>query len=1093
MSNDTPKQTPSRFARAALIGLAAMVVGLGVPGLLSAAETIPCNALLIAAPPLRADAQLGWSLSLDGEWLAAGANQDKTKGSVALYRNPQPGDQPVLPDQEIAPTDLQSGDQFGSSVSISNGWLAVGAPVGDGKVQDSGVVYLFKLVESTWIQQVKLDATDAAKGAQFGFSVSLNKNILVVGAPGDSTRGSSAGAAYIFEKVGDADWKQMPKLVANDGRPFDEFGSSVAVAIDKAEIVVGAPFADDFHVFQNFGAAYVFQRNGGWSLEDNGKLTAGVFRPGNIQFGSAVAIGGGWIVVGARGDDQGLTDSGSAYVFDRNGLSHTPSLLRADDPKQSAQFGTSIQIDKDHILIGAPFDASNVGAAYLFEKQSATIWLPKFKFLHTPGGAFGQSVAILDKQVFMGGFEFTLGDATHAGAVATCSIPPSQGNPHLTCTKTGPESVDAGGLATYKITVTNDGDTAVTGVMLNDSTPAGLTFVRADRPCNKGFPCSLGTIPAGTPVSKEVTFQAPEGCSARGTFTNSAIVTGDGVDAATCKSLPTTILSLPQKPFLRCDKQVIDPVGAGGVINYKITVSNTGCAMANNVELSDPTPPGLIYMSGPCVQSPCNLGTIGPGQPLPPVMLSFKVQVPAGCAAPLPITNMATVTGSNAVQQTCSLVTSVPAPPSADLKVSVSNPPTPSSPVSGGDSFKLSAVVTNAGPDTAQDATADVFIGSSAIIDSVPAGCSVVNPQLIASQPIHFSCLLGDLSSGGSKPLDFMVRAPACAGCSAGSPIDFTVEAMSKTCDPTLPNRAMATVQVTCLPVNHLTITKTDNPDPVVPGQAVLYTITVKNTGASAVSGAVVRDDFPSELRKVLWCRGAGCTPSSSPPLEDTIDLAAGETRIYRLSGIVRPMCSGVLHNKATVTPPAGVCDDPSDNQALEDTQVVATGVHAFCEEISGPMMELTPITKTLLLINCGPANQGDNPGDEFTDTLPAGLTLTGASATSGVASTSGNTATWNGAIPAGGSVTITINANINAGTTGMILCNQATIAYDADGNGTNESIGFSDDPDEPGPADPCCFRVIAPGIPTLSGDSLAAFALLLAGLAIMRLRRRPL
>ena len=172
---------------------------------------------------------------------------------------------------------------------------------------------------------------------------------------------------------------------------------------------------------------------------------------------------------------------------------------------------------------------------------------------------------------------------------------------------------------------------------------------------------------------------------------------------------------------------------------------------------------------------------------------------------------------------------------------------------------------------------------------------------------------------------------------------------------------------------------------------------------------------------------------------------------------------------------------------------MVATGVLAFCEGISGSLMELTPITKTLLLINCGPANQADNPGDEFTDTLPAGLTLTGASATSGVASTSGNTAQWNGAIPAGGTVTITITANINAGTTGMIFCNQATIHYDADGDGINESIGFSDDPDEPGPADPCCFQVIPPNIPALSGDALAALALLLAGLAVLRLRRRPL
>ncbi|HEY2294415.1 MAG TPA: hypothetical protein VGM86_27255, partial [Thermoanaerobaculia bacterium] len=635
-----------------------------------------------------------------------------------------------------------------------------------------------------------------------------------------------------------------------------------------------------------------------------------------------------------------------------------------------------------------------------------------------------------------------------------------------------PTDVGAGELATYTVKVINQGTAAATGVTLDDKTPPHLAFLRADKPCEQGFPCSLGTISAGGSVSKKVTFQVPDDCSARGTFTNSATVTADGVKAKTCDALPTTILSLPRDPLLSCDKQGPGSANPGDVITYTITVSNIGCAAANDVKLSDVTPPGLTYMSGPCAQSPCNLGTVGPHQSLPPVMVKFKV--PAGCAAQTSITNTATVTGSNAEQQTCSLPTSLP--PRADLGVSASAP----AQVAGGDSFKLSAVVTNAGPGTAQGATADVSIGASAIIVGVPGGCSPAN------QPNHFTCLLDDLLSGGSKPLDFMVRAPVCAGCTAGNPIDFTVEAMSQTCDPTLPSLAMKTVQVTCPPV--LTITKTGSPDPVVPGQGLVYEITVKNTGASAVSGAMVEDDFPPELSKVLWCRGAGCVPSFSPPLKEPVNLAAGETRIYRVSGIVQPMCSSVLHNKATITPPAGVCA----NQAIEDTQVVATGVLAFCEEISGPMLELTPITKTLLLINCGPADQADNPGDEFTDTLPAGLTLTGASATSGVASTSGNTAKWNGAIPAGGTVTITITANINAGTAGMTLCNQATIAYDADGDGTNESIGYSDDPDEPGPADPCCFQVIT-RIPALSWNGLAALALLLAGLAVLRLRRRPL
>ncbi len=298
MNDDAPERTLSRFLRGALLGLAATAAWLGVPAPLAASETITC-----AAPPLIAkipekDAQLGWSLSVDGRWLAAGANLDNASGTdsgaIALYLDPKPGMNPTqeIPDPEIASTDLQSNDQFGSAVSINSGWLAVGAPVGDKRVKDSGVVYLFQLVESKWVFKDKLDAADATRGARFGFSVSLNGKTLVVGAPGDSSRGSRAGAAYVFEMQGDV-WEQT-KLLAGDSRAFDEFGSAVATSGDK--IVVGAPFADDLHVFQNFGAAYVFSKktpNDEWTLEENGKLTAGAFRPGNIQFGSAVAIGGG--------------------------------------------------------------------------------------------------------------------------------------------------------------------------------------------------------------------------------------------------------------------------------------------------------------------------------------------------------------------------------------------------------------------------------------------------------------------------------------------------------------------------------------------------------------------------------------------------------------------------------------------------------------------------------------------------------------------------------------------------------------------------------------------------------------------------------
>ena len=149
-------------------------------------------------------------------------------------------------------------------------------------------------------------------------------------------------------------------------------------------------------------------------------------------------------------------------------------------------------------------------------------------------------------------------------------------------------------------------------------------------------------------------------------------------------------------------------------------------------------------------------------------------------------------------------------------------------------------------------------------------------------------------------------------------------------------------------------------------------------------------------------------------------------------------------------------------------------------------------ITYTIVLANAGPSTQADNPGDELTDTLPAELTLVNAFASAGTVSTVGNTVSWNGAIAAGTSVTIILDAIIAAGLpNGTVITNQATYNYDADGNGTNEATGVSDDPDVPGSADSTAFSVLGSAleIPTLDRLSLVLMALLLAATALARRR----
>jgi len=142
----------------------------------------------------------------------------------------------------------------------------------------------------------------------------------------------------------------------------------------------------------------------------------------------------------------------------------------------------------------------------------------------------------------------------------------------------------------------------------------------------------------------------------------------------------------------------------------------------------------------------------------------------------------------------------------------------------------------------------------------------------------------------------------------------------------------------------------------------------------------------------------------------------------------------------------------------------VATPVVSAKKAVSGTFTVGATVTYVVTISNSGTAAITDNAGHEFTDVLPGSLALVSAVASSGTATTAGNTVNWDGVVaPLGGIVTITITATINAGTESTVISNQGTVSYDADGNGTNESSLLTDDPAVGGGSDPTSFTVYAP------------------------------
>jgi len=271
-------------------------------------------------------------------------------------------------------------------------------------------------------QQAYVKAGNPQNQAQFGRAVAISGNTMVVGANQEGTGAAKSGAAYVFVRTGDT-WTQQAFLKADNAQLNDEFGISVAISGDT--IVVGAWNEDGNDVDNsayNSGAAYVFTRSGTtWTQQAYLKQTY----PGqDDSFGVSVGISGETIVVGASDEDSnavgvngdqnndGRPRTGAAYVFTRTGTTWSQqAFLKASNPDTNDYFGTAVAIASNTIVVGAPFESSaavaangnqadnslnKAGAAYVFKRTSG-VWTQQAYLKANNTGAedvFGTSVAV---------------------------------------------------------------------------------------------------------------------------------------------------------------------------------------------------------------------------------------------------------------------------------------------------------------------------------------------------------------------------------------------------------------------------------------------------------------------------------------------------------------------------------------------------------------------------------------------------------------------------------------------------------------------------------------------------------------------------
>ena len=374
----------------------ALVVGtlfLGVPPLLARPKHI--EKFKLTASDAELGARFGSSVDISGNTAVIAARKDdhagKEAGAAYLFD--------ISTGKELfklTASDAAELDAFGWSVAISDNTAIIGAPGNDDDGRLSGSAYLFDI--TTGNELFKLTASDASELDHFGVSVDISGTVALVGARyGVGAEGGTGfdkpGSAYLFDvNTGD----ELLKVTASDAEIGDQFGLSVAISGSNA--IVGAVGNDDAcvrHDRCNSGSAYLFDVTTGNELL---KLTTSDAAKGDA-FGNSVGVNGNMIIVGAIGDEYA---SGSAYVFDAT-TGKEVFKMRASDGVSSDAFAGSVDIAGDVAIIGA-FNNDMTGSAYLFDVSTGEELFKLTASDIIDRDHFGTSVAIQGDIAIIGAF-----------------------------------------------------------------------------------------------------------------------------------------------------------------------------------------------------------------------------------------------------------------------------------------------------------------------------------------------------------------------------------------------------------------------------------------------------------------------------------------------------------------------------------------------------------------------------------------------------------------------------------------------------------------------------------------------------------------
>jgi uncharacterized repeat protein (TIGR01451 family) len=605
--------------------------------------------------------------------------------------------------------------------------------------------------------------------------------------------------------------------------------------------------------------------------------------------------------------------------------------------------------------------------------------------------------------------------------------------PTIAVAKTdGLDTVSAGGELTYTLRVTNTGSVTATNLLVTDLLPDGVIYTDDTNWNPDPIPPNGGTWTVDIPVT--VSPFLPNDTILTNvmtaTYQNEAGWPFDPETATdeTTVSAPFWILTKSDDP---------GTVIAGETLTYTLTYYQNGVAAAENVDITDTLPAEVTY--GGLVSQPA--GWTGPTyDPGPPVTLNwFTPTLDAGASGSILFTVTVNSDAEGLITNSALLSSTTPATSTttsedttveteADLEISKADDPDP---VIAGTALTYTIQVTNNGPSVASGVTVTDTLPTDITFDSYSASQGTFDDATGVWSA-------GNLADGASASLSLFVT----VNPDAQATLLNSVEVASDDPDP-IPGNNTTSEDTTVETEADLEISKADDPDPVIAGTALTYTIQVTNNGPSDASGVIVTDTLPTDITFDSYSASQG-TFDDATGVWSVGSLADGASVSLSLFVTVNPDAQATLLNSVEV---AGDDADPTpgNNTTSEDTTVeTEADLEISKADDPDPVAAGAALAYTLVYTNNGPS---DVQNAVLVDTLDENTTYDSVVSAPPMWGTPTYdpgppaTLTWDAAtIAAGDSGTIVFTVIVNADTIGAVVNSVAITSDTTDGNPANNT-----------------------------------------------------